>query len=395
MDDKRDKLTNVFRERLKDYEHPVPDNLWEKIDQNLMNTYPQPRRKKAFFTGIIAAAACIAAGILSIHILHEDFVSQSPEENIIAILGDNREELIQITANNEHEILIVKKDVPPEKTTSINRIVKKNIGETFVEKVNDTNKNRPTTGQKEGTKSDDSEQETKKDNRQKQAFPENQYSFPNKKRTSKKNNMSYTLAFGNSGFGAPLSSNSGHYAQSSPVNAYICWGETRHNIANRTIDYKMPLSVGISVKKHLTDEWALETGLVYTYLASTEKLKAMQITMQTTDVNLNYIGLPIKGIYSFYNTKKISVYASAGGMVEKCIYGKQTINGNDSKTLDIPELQWSLSGNVGVNYKLINRLGVFLEPGLGYYFDDGSEIETIRKDSPLKFNIQAGIRLTY
>ena len=34
-------------------------------------------------------------------------------------------------------------------------------------------------------------------------------------------------------------------------------------------------------------------------------------------------------------------------------------------------------------------------PGVAYYFDDGSDIQTIRKENPFNFNIQAGIRLTY
>ena len=395
MDDKKDILTDVFRERLKDYKHPVPDDLWEKIDQDLTNTPSRPRHKTAIFTGLVAAAACIALLIIGTHMLNDDFANQSPEENIFAIQKNNKEELIQIKVDKEQEKLIIKENVPPGKTTPINRVVEKNIDEMFVEKVNDTNEDITAPKQEEEIKPDASEEETKKENRQNQTLPENQYNFPNKKRTNKNNNVSYALALGNSGFGAPNSSNLGHYAQSDPVSVVICPGQARNNIKNRSIDYKMPLSMEISVRKHLTEEWALETGLVYTYLASTEKLKILEITTQKTDINLSYVGLPIKGIYSFYNTKNISIYASAGGMVEKCIYGKQKINDGESKTLDIPELQWSLSGHVGINYKLINHLGVFLEPGLGYYFDDGSKVETIRKDSPLNFNIQAGIRLTY
>ena len=32
---------------------------------------------------------------------------------------------------------------------------------------------------------------------------------------------------------------------------------------------------------------------------------------------------------------------------------------------------------------------------LHYYFNDGSDIQTIRKENPFNFNIQAGVRLTY
>ena len=41
------------------------------------------------------------------------------------------------------------------------------------------------------------------------------------------------------------------------------------------------------------------------------------------------------------------------------------------------------------------RLGIYVEPGVAYYFNDGSDIQTIRKENPFNFNIQAGVRLTY
>jgi len=36
-----------------------------------------------------------------------------------------------------------------------------------------------------------------------------------------------------------------------------------------------------------------------------------------------------------------------------------------------------------------------VEPGVSYFFDDGSSIQTIRKENPCNFTLQAGIRLTY
>jgi hypothetical protein len=38
---------------------------------------------------------------------------------------------------------------------------------------------------------------------------------------------------------------------------------------------------------------------------------------------------------------------------------------------------------------------VYVEPGVSHYFDDGSKVETIRKESALNFTLQAGVRLMY
>ncbi|GHS92016.1 hypothetical protein FACS1894203_3830 [Bacteroidia bacterium] len=87
-----------------------------------------------------------------------------------------------------------------------------------------------------------------------------------------------------------------------------------------------------------------------------------------------------------------------GGMVEKSIAGKFKTNTNgkiETEDLNIKELQWSVLGAIGINYQLIGHLSLFVEPGAGYYFDDGSDVMTIRKNRPLSFTLQGGLRLTY
>lgn len=85
-----------------------------------------------------------------------------------------------------------------------------------------------------------------------------------------------------------------------------------------------------------------------------------------------------------------SFEASGGGMIEKCVYGKL---GTEKET--VKPLQFSVSGAVGAQFNATKRVGIYVEPGVAYFFDDGSDVQTIRKENPFNFNIQAGIRLTY
>ena len=66
--------------------------------------------------------------------------------------------------------------------------------------------------------------------------------------------------------------------------------------------------------------------------------------------------------------------------------------GRKEESVDVDRLQWSVSGAVGFQYNFIDRLGVYVEPGVGYYFDDGSNVLTIYKDKPFNFNFQVGLR---
>ena len=55
-------------------------------------------------------------------------------------------------------------------------------------------------------------------------------------------------------------------------------------------------------------------------------------------------------------------------------------------------LKWSVMGGVGIEFKLSRMLGLYFEPGVIYYFDDGTNIPNIRKDRPLNLNLQIGMR---
>ena len=64
----------------------------------------------------------------------------------------------------------------------------------------------------------------------------------------------------------------------------------------------------------------------------------------------------------------------------------------DSEDVNPDKLQWSINANLGVQYNISNLLGIYLEPGVGYYFDDGSDVLTIYKEKKCNFDFQLGVR---
>ena len=152
-------------------------------------------------------------------------------------------------------------------------------------------------------------------------------------------------------------------------------------------DHKQPVSVGLAIRKDLPKNFSVETGLVYTLLISG---LYYENSATKTRQKLHYLGIPLRANWNFVDKKDFTLYLSAGGMIEKCIYGKI---GTETET--VAPVQWSVMASVGAQYNMNRHVGIYVEPGVSYYFDDGSEVQTIRKDNPCNFTLQAGLRLSY
>lgn len=151
--------------------------------------------------------------------------------------------------------------------------------------------------------------------------------------------------------------------------------------------HKQPVSFGLSVRKELPHGFSVETGLTYTYLASDIECEGVRDPLKQ---KLHYVGIPLRANWSFLSGHSFALYLAAGAAVEKCVYGRL---GDQSET--VKPLQFSLMGAVGGQYNLSRRVGLYVEPGISYFFDDGSQVQTIRKENPCNFTLQAGIRLSY
>lgn len=90
--------------------------------------------------------------------------------------------------------------------------------------------------------------------------------------------------------------------------------------------------------------------------------------------------------------------------MEKCVGGstatRYTLNseslGSERQgTLDVKPLQWSVNATAGIQFNITPAIGLYAEPGAAYWFDDGTELETIYKVRPLNFYLRFGLRFSF
>lgn len=177
------------------------------------------------------------------------------------------------------------------------------------------------------------------------------------------------------------------------------------NTINRDIetkteyDHHLPIRIGLSVAYALTDRLSISSGLTYTRLASDIK-DASRESKYIGEQRLHYVGIPVNVSYKVASSRWISLYGTAGVLAEKCVSGttdegyveNNTMKYTNTHDISSKPLQMSVNAGVGIQFDIIDNVGIYAEPGLSYYFDDGSALQTIYKEKPLNFNLNVGVR---
>lgn len=157
-----------------------------------------------------------------------------------------------------------------------------------------------------------------------------------------------------------------------------------------------PIMLSLEVSKRINDRWALGTGITYTMLKSTSSSMIQQ--QVEGEQNIHYIGIPLKLSYTFWRHKSWHFYVSSGVTMDIPVRKTFTSRFNESNdiiqsnTLHVP-IQWSVNGSIGVQYNLTPSWSIFTEPGLYYYFDNGTK--TFRSDNPKNFIIPIGFKFSF
>lgn len=167
-------------------------------------------------------------------------------------------------------------------------------------------------------------------------------------------------------------------------------------------EYKhhLPVRIGLNIAYALSNRLSLESGVSYTRLSSDMK-DGTSTNFISGSQNLDYVGIPLSLKYKALSYGAFDLYAATGILAEQCVNGKTSkdfvIEGNVKKTeqqnIHSRPLQLSANAAVGLQFKIADNIGIYAEPGLSYFFDDNSSLNTIYKEKPLNFNLNIGFRL--
>ena len=174
------------------------------------------------------------------------------------------------------------------------------------------------------------------------------------------------------------------------------------HLADRRVRHRLPVHAGASIAYRINDRVSVETGIAYSYLSG-DIHEGSDSYYFAGEQSLHYVGIPVGVRVRAMSWKNFDIYVGAGFEADKCVSGtlkkSYVINGqtrdDGHESISIRPLQWSVNAGAGVQYNISSMVGIYAEPGLSYYFDNGSNIETIYSEKPLNFNLNIGLRVSF
>ena len=164
------------------------------------------------------------------------------------------------------------------------------------------------------------------------------------------------------------------------------------------IDYQF----GLLATYNFSEHFGVESGLQYTRLGST-KTSASGTLTTVTEENLDYIGLPLRLVYTPLNVSRFSAYISAGPELEYGIshiwrsydnLNKKTDDATSGR--DVPgDFVFSASLNAGIQVSPWSSGAFFIQPGVVYRWVDQGSPESYYTTHPWSFRLSAGYRIMF
>lgn len=168
--------------------------------------------------------------------------------------------------------------------------------------------------------------------------------------------------------------------------------------------YGVPVSFGIGTRVYFAKRWSVGAGIDLSYLTKTFTGTYTEVDQNgnikrsiSSDIDnyQHYIGIPVDVFFNVIQNDAVNFYAFGGGTLEKCVRNQYRIQNSPSDIHyheKVNGMQASVAAGIGVEFKIVDQLGIFVDPSLHYYFDC-NQPGSIRTAQPFMMNLEVGLRV--
>ncbi len=403
---KKDNWTEDIGRRLKDYECDAPQGLWESLDEAISDANA-PLRKAEPHRWIwalpVTAFAFAAAAALFVILKPVQVQSELPSSG--PILSDNdttTEPIIKqsdyIALADTFEPITAAPSLSTEPIEYADTAIKGSAGTPVAEQTDSANET-TVTRQQEGVKENDG------------GFIDiNDWEKTDVKKADRRTDRRLALnLYGSGSAGSRNSTVSQGFVSAGIGSEGMNWigdpeiGIALYNQGLETINttrHHLPVRIGAGLSFSFAPHLSIGTGLEASILLSDFTDGTKQNYISSTQ-KLQYLGIPLDLRWAFFSSDRISLYAKAGVRLQKCVsastekdyvINESSVKKENERISEHP-LQFSTQLALGAECRLWQRTGLYAEFEGGYYFDDGSQIQSIYHSRPLNCSLNFGIRV--
>ena len=414
--------TSELRKRMADYQEPVNDELWERIESTLSEK--SGSQEKARIVPLRRWAAAAAALLLVVgggYYIHKKVNTGAPVVETTAIIEkagpmenpreldklENLDKLAHLAhlespqspsspsslSSPSHPTL----NIEEEKQEPINHEERKQDEDLRASQSTETSTMARNDGNERMRKLEASSQSVSSASHRSLGYERSQTTRLMKQELPKLSAMLYAqnAMGGNDLHRDPVLMSMDKAAMYSEVEKIGYAVNTRHapiylyNYEEIT-KHHQPVTFGLSLSYPLTSRLSVLSGVTYTKLSS-DFIQKMNDTKVVNEQELHYVGVPVRFSYQLLSWKGFSLYGIAGGAADlnvKATYTTEGVKGKGKKD----RVQFSADAAAGVQYQVLPQMGLYVEPGVKYYLDNKSRVDNYFKDHPFNFNLQVGVR---
>lgn len=415
-----DDFSNFMRQKLEDHRLPIDDLCWEEIEARAGSRQP----KWLWWAGSSVAAAVIAFLFLFSPFrggdeFHEGMalpvVSMQDQETIHQeVEEDARKETVPVMDHPVPAKKLIAAVIPNDPQVT----EEKELPDTdIVENEAEQDKSVGKTTAKEASTAPEKKPGKKSEQADLYNYDSKKYKFSSGSKKKKKEEGKWAV---NAGFGTgghvslglrdyDMASNDNQDGMNPgnpgiisppPVKPpYLNGGGVLPPEDYTYVDAALPLSFGLTVRRDFNRYIGLETGLVYTYLAS--NLSKSGEVRYRSHLELHYLGVPVNLVVNLWQNDRWNIYLSGGIMLEKGLRAKQTEDRFWQMELydkvdkrGINGVQWSLNASAGVSYRFYKNWSFYFEPRISHYFDN-DQPTSIRTENSVIMGLGAGVRFGF
>lgn len=423
--------TSKLQEQLADYQEPVSHDLWAGIEQSLAHSETVKKPRIVYFKRWSAAAAAVALlGIGGSYVyLHQEDVEKgnlqlashavSPSHVVSADLQSAASVSAAVNQGSPSHVVSADLQSAASQSKMGNTLVEENENEISLlaensdpaEPVSEDKATDGSTDHKALTRSSDHKALTRSSDHHEAAYASQSYHFEKDKEIAGWSMQLYAENLTPS-LGGVNSDASGGYndfsygTMAEPMPGVIpdpavggIYGEEYLLASYKAIQRKQqvnakhhaPVSVGLQVAFGIAPRLSLSTGMVYTRTSSDFYPYAPGSSYNVHQV-LHYVGIPVGLNYEFWQSGGFHAYVMAGAEADYNVKNDTEEEGVKKEDAKRDRVQFSGKASLGAQYDITPKVGLYIEPGAKYYFDNGSHVENTFKDKKLNFNLQFGLR---